>query len=234
MKYTAILLFAAVLGATALSGCSNDPTVENNGTTTNGSNITFLQIARLGRPGLKELYLPYSTHDAFNRRSPIQDIAQTGPLVSTFVTGTGGRSAAIAQYVETLLDPDNLVANVTITNPTASYLGWETNGQIDDDCALNRGAVSTVQAGGSPAAHLFGGRGLDDDVVSAMLSLTFGNLATSSALTAATPNVGLHPPVDDGKEKNGLKGTPNLTNQLLGCAGKEFTTGPFPYLAAPI
>ncbi len=218
-----------------LTNCSNDPTVNPNGTSASGSNITFLQVDRVGRPGVKELYLPYASHDAFNRAAPASDIAQTAPLIGTFVTGTAGRTTAISGYVQALLAPDALVANLADPNTNASYLGWETSGQIVDDCTLNLGAVSAAQAGASPATHTFGGRGLNDDVVSTMLSLAFGNLATTTALTGPTPNVvGAAPAPDDGAEKNGTNGTPNLTNQHVSCAAKGFTFGRFPYLANPI
>lgn len=230
--------FWVVVAAASLAGltnCSNDPTVNPNGTTASGSNITFLQVDRVGRPGVKELYLPYASHDTFNRAAPATDIAQTAPLIGTFVTGTAGRSAAISGYVQALLAPDALVANLSDPNTTASYLGWETGGQIVDDCTQNLGAVSAAQAGVSPATHRFGGRGLNDDVVSTMLSLAFGNLATSTALTSPTPNVvGAAPAPDDGAEKNGTNGTPNVTNQHVSCSGKGFTFGRFPYLADPI
>ena len=218
-----------------LASCSNDPTVNPNTSNANGSNITFLQVDRVGRPGLKELYLPYASHDAFNRAAPSTDVAQTAPLVGTFVTTTARRTPAIAAYVQALLTPDALIANLADANVSASYLGWETNGQIVDDCTLGNGAVSARQAGVSPLLHTFGGRGPSDDVVSAMLSLAFGNLATTAALTNPTPNVVTAvPAADDGAEKNGANGTPNLTNQHVSCAGKGLTLGRFPYLADPI
>lgn len=216
---TALSLTAAAL---ALASCSNDPTVNNGtGQTTSTVSGTFVQIDRVGRPGLKELYIAYAKHDAFNRAAPTTDVAQVGPQVGTFVTGTGGRSAGISQFAQTLLVPDALVADVTNTATRASYLGYETSGQIASDC---NGAAPTS----------FGGRSLTDDVVNAMLGITFGSLATSATLVAPTPNLGVTAPPDDGAEKDGRPGTPNLTKQFASCANKGLTLQQFPYLGAPL
>jgi len=213
---------AAIALSLAIVGCSNDPTVSN--TSTGGiatSTVTFQQIDRIGRPGLKELYLPYARHDAFNRAAPTTDVAQIAPLVDTFVTGTGGRTAAISQYAQALLTPDALVADIVNPGTRASYLGYETSGQIPSDCT-----------GAAPTS--FGGRALQDDVVNAMLGITFGTLATATTLKAPTPNLTVAIAPDDGAERDGRAGRPNLTNQLAGCANKGLTLQQFPYLGAPL
>ena len=218
---TALSLTAA---AFALASCSNDPTVNNgNGSGSPGSTVsgTFIQVDRVGRPGLKELYIAYAKHDAFNRAAPTTDVATIGPQIGTFVTSSGGRSAAIAQFAQTLLVPDALVADVINPATRASYLGYETSGQIASDC---NGAAPTS----------FGGRSLTDDVVNAMLGITFGSLATSATLVAPTPNLGANAPPDDGAEKDGRPGTPNLTKQFASCANKGLTLQQFPYLGAPL
>ena len=222
---------ATAMSLAVFSSCSNDPTVKNGGSgDTTGANLTFVQIDRIGRPGLKELYLPYANHQAFNGLAPTTDPAQVAPQIATFVSAAG-RSAAISQYVQDLLVPDVMLFNVTSTATTGSYLGYETGGQIASSCN-----------GGAPNA--FGGRGLSDDVVSTMLGLAYGNLATSATITnAATTNVfpfatasttTVAPPADDGKEQNGTNGTPLLSNQNLSCADKVTTSRTFPYLTAPI
>ena len=227
-----LIIFACVSGLSlaAFSSCSNDPTVKNGGGAT-GQNLVFIQIDRVGRPGLKELYLPYTDHDAFNRLAPQTDSTQATPQIGTFVTTTAGRSAAVAQYVQDLLTPDVLLINVANPATTASYLGYETGGQIAPSCT---GLAPTT----------FGGRALSDDVVSVMLGLAFGSLATSTTLTnASLTNVVSYstssstivpPPADDGLEKNGLNGTPLLSNQRLGCSDKVTNSNTFPYLSAPI
>jgi hypothetical protein len=221
MKRIFTLACAAAVSFATLSACSNDPTVTSNQNPT-GSNITFNQIDREGKPGIKVLYLTYGQHDPFNRNSPQNDPTNFGPSIAGFVTGTAGRSAGIATYVEDALMPDALIAN-TNANGNGSYLGWETSGQIKTDCL-----------GATPGQ--FGGRTLTDDVVSTMLGLSFGNLATSATLKAPTPNVvnltstggATKIPPDDGREK------PALTNQHVSCAAKGFTLLAFPYLAAPV
>lgn len=233
MKRFSTMGCAAALAFAAFSGCSNDPTVANGGTIETGGNLVFVQVDRVGRPGLKELYIPYGQHSAFVGSTPNGDISTYGPLVTTFVTGTAGRSSAIGAYVASLLTPDVLVANLYSSTPT-SYLGWETTatstgiGQIPSNagCALP-GLSATV--GG------FGGRALGDDVVSTMLGLAYGSLATTTTLTSGTPNVTATPPPDDGKEQNGLNGTPNLACQNVpdDTTGKGITSLQFPYLGAP-
>lgn len=222
MKNLFKLALCSLALSVSLAACSNDPTVENGGSSTNGANVTFIQIDRVGRPGLKELYLPYATHDAFNRITASADTT-SGPAVATFVSGTGTRSSDIAAYDQALLSPDALVANLNDTSGRASYLGWETGAGIAADCT---GLAPTP----------FGGRALNDDVVNVMLGLTFGNLATVSNPTTptATPGLAITRAADDGREQNGLNGTPNLTNQNVSCAGKGYQTGTFPYLAAPL
>lgn len=222
MKHIFTVACAASLSLATLSACSNDPTVTNNQTAT-GSNITFVQIDREGKPGIKELYLPYSQHDPFNRNTPQNDPANYGPAVASFVTGTAGRSTGIATYVQYLLIPDALIANTSDASTRASYLGWETGGQIKTDCT-------------GLAPGTFGGRSLGDDVVTTMLGLSFGNLATSTTLTKATPNVVNETgtvaatPIapDDGHD------TAALSNQHVSCAGSGVTQHTFPYLAPPV
>jgi hypothetical protein len=168
------------------------------------------------------LYITYASHIPYNSGSPENDVGTNGPTIASFLTSApAGRSAAIASYVSALLMPDALIGDLSNTSGRASYLGWETGGQLSFDC---NGLPGTA----------FGGRALTDDVVDADLGITFGNLATSATLTAATPNVGASPPPDDGNEKNGANGTPNLTKQNVACGNKGLLTNQFPYLGNPI
>jgi hypothetical protein len=218
---------AALLAFAALSACSNDPTVNPNGTQTNGSNLIFRQVDRIGKPGIKMLYISYANHVAYNSAIPAGDTTGYGPTIAAFIAASpAGRSAAISSYVTAVMTPDALIANVDDTSTRASYLGWETSGQLQVDCT------------GLPATT-FGGRALNDDVVNAILGLTFGNSGTSTTLTAPTPNVAtstgsLSPPADDGAEKNGTNGSPNLTNQQVACPNRGFTLQQFPYLGPPV
>jgi hypothetical protein len=218
-----LLLTGLAAFALGLGACSNDPTVNPNGTNTTGANIAFKEVDRIGKPGIKELFLPFSVHSAYNQGTPENDPANYGPAVASFVTGTAGRSAAIGSFVSTLLLPDAMIADFNSTATRASYLGWETSGSIAADCTGLSGTT-------------FGGRAPDDDVVDVDLGLAFGNLATSAVLgTSSTVNVGpTPPPADDGNEKNGTHGTPNLTNEHVACPSGTVSTAAFPYLAAPL
>ncbi len=216
------VLFATGVSLASFSSCSNDPTLANGGQggDTTGANINFQEIDRIGKPGIKELFLPYAQHDAYNRAVPQNDRTAYGSAVAAFVTGAG-RSAPIAQYVTGILLPDVLVANLSNLATTASYLGWETGGRIADDCA------------GAPA-NAFGGRGLNEDVVDTMLGLVYGNLATTAYPHAAVGALGLTTPVpvaDDGREK---AANPNLTSDGVTCVNRPSLLQAFPYLANPV
>ncbi len=218
---------AAAIGLSlvAFSSCSNDPTLSNNGDTS-GAGLHFTQFDRLGKPGIKELFLPYATHDAFDRASPINDQAAYGPTMSTFLTTTAGRSTAVSTYVQALLLPDVLVTNLTSTATTATYLGWETGGRLTTSC---NGAAATA----------FGGRSVYDDVTDITLGLAFGTLSTtaSTATTLATPGIAAAIAPDDGKEQNGANGGVQLASDNVTCTGAGAGPTPavaFPYLAAPI
>ncbi len=209
------LTVAVAISLAAFSSCSNDPTL--GGADTTGANINFVQIDRVGRPGINEVFVPYAQHDANNRSSPSSDITVLGPQISAFVgpSGFGLRSAATASYVQALLAPDVLIADFSQSATTANYLGWETGGQISANaCSIFGGPANT-----------FGGRGLTEDVVDATFGIVFGS--TVSHFTA-TPNVSANLPADDGAE------TPTLTSDGVSCDTTNLTPTQFPYLGAPI
>ena len=182
-----------------LAACSNDPTLNN----TSGAPSNFVQIDRVGKPGLNTLFVPFAQHDANDRNAPNKDVQVLSPEISTFLTQTAGRSAATVSAAQSLL-VNGSGANVLIADfsqsGSAGYLGVETAGKL-----------------GKP----FGGRALTDDVMAANLGIAFGNTLTSIGLAA-----------DDGKENNGQNGTPNLANDNVSSSAKHFGTV-FPYLGAP-
>lgn len=217
---------ATALSLAAFSSCSNDPTLNNN-TNTSGSNIQFQQVDRIGKPGIKELFLPFAQHDAYNRDVPANDLKNSAPKIATFVASVAGRSAAISSYVPALLLPDALIVNLTSAAPRASYLGYETNAALPVDCR-----------GPAFAPANFGGRALTDDVVSTTLALAYGRIATTSAPNAGT---GLAPAPDDFRERMGQGGTPQLSTDNVSCLtgtggapAKSTSLASFPYLNAPI
>jgi hypothetical protein len=217
MKNLLTFVVASTLGLAAFSGCSNDPTL--GGANTSGSNINFIQLDLEARPGANELFVPYAQHDANNRATPLADVSILGPEINSFVTSFAGRSAATSAYVQALFTPNVLVADLSQSATKASYLGWESGGQIKTDSCTGT------------APNAFGGRGVNDDVVTVDLGLVFGNAASK---LSATPNVSAPVPADDGAELNGSNGTPNLTTDNVNCSAAAYTPGQFPYLGPPI
>ena len=222
MKRLITIVATTAISLAAFSSCSNDPTLNNGGDTT-GANINFQEVDRIGKPGIKELFLPYAQHDGYNRNAPQNDKTAYGPALGTFITGAG-RSAVISQYIQAILLPDALVASIGNGATTASYLGWETGGRIKDDCA-------------GLAPNGFGGRGLNEDVVDTMLGLVYGNLATTAyaQVPVATPGITTPgPAADDGKEQTGVGGKPNLASDGVTCVNRPSLLSQFPYLANPV
>ena len=209
---------SVALSFAAFSSCSNDPTLT--GTDTTGANLVFIQIDRTGKAGLSEVFSPYSRHDASNRVTPQADITSMQSDINSFVTSStyGNRSVATSSFLQALLGTDALVFDYSQSSD-ASYLGVETNGQINDVCTGTRNGNGK-----------FGGRGLTEDVVTTTFSLVFGSLPST---IAAGSNVGSGAVADDGNEKDGRAGRPNLTTDNVGCSNKHFTFAQFPYLGNP-
>ncbi len=222
MKQALTLVAAAALSLGVFSSCSNNPTLS--GSSTTGSNLIFYQIAMVGNAGTNEYFAPWANHNANNRATPSN--STVGQDVTNFITGTAGRSAAIASYAESeMLIPDVLIADFSQTGD-ASYLGVQSQGFINDYCTGTRNGSGK-----------FGGRSLLDDVVTTTLSIAYGNLVPQvSAANAAIgyPVTGATPVPDDGKEQNGTGGTPQLSTDNVGCTGKHLNFGQFPYLGPPL
>jgi hypothetical protein len=138
----------AVAGIAAIASCGN-------GTPTQlpaAGAIQYVQIERLARPAVKELFQNYQAHDSTNRANPYSD--PTLPAaINGFMTGVAGRSQKTADTVQAVLIPDELAADLSQSGSSA-YLGYETGG-----------------ATGSK----FGGRGPLDNVIDISLGVVFGN-----------------------------------------------------------
>lgn len=141
MKKT--LLWMPILGI-ALAGCGGG-----------GGDRTYQQVDRLARPVVNEVFAAAGNgrHKINNEVAPPQDATTLKNDIRGFMTGTAGRSDAIADVVAAVLVPDVLVADLDQTGP-AAYLGVETGGAT----------------GGT-----FGGRKLTDDVVDLSLGVVFGD-----------------------------------------------------------
>jgi hypothetical protein len=183
-------VYALVLGTASCNGNAGGPSPVPPPT-------QFVQIERLARPAVKELFQMFALHDNTNRTSPdalplaSQSLSQA---IGSFTTNVAGRSAANAATLQAILIPDELEADLSQPG-TGSYLGTETGGATAAD------------------KDTFGGRTLADDVIDISLGAVFGN--TLSAL-------GLIP--DDGKESPCLT-TDNVPQQ--NAADNVTTTFPY-------
>lgn len=149
-----------ILGALgfALAGCSSGggnvtltPQPSNlpgSGTFPSGN---FVQIERLSRPAVKELFEKFNDHQISNAAEPYQD-----PTLQSSITSFSSafRSPATATGLTTILYPDEETVDLSQSTTTASYLGVETKGAT----------------GG-----MFGGRAVNDDVIAISLGAVFGN-----------------------------------------------------------
>ena len=220
IKRIVTLVAAIGLSFGAFASCSNDPTLTGSNTT--GSNLVFVQLDKVGNAGLTEVFTPFTRHDASNRAGPQADETALMGDINTFVTGPyAGRSAGISAFIQNLLAPDVLEFDYSQTAAGASYLGIETNGQINDYCTGTRSG-----------SGLFGGRSLYDDVASETFGLIWGTTVPVISLRSNVPNESGAVP-DDLAEKDGRAGRPNLTTDNVGCGDKHFTPAQFPYLGAP-
>jgi hypothetical protein len=219
MQRILTLAFATGLALASFASCSNDPTLT--GSTQTGATLIFHQIDRVGEAGLLEVFSAYARHDASNKADVLSDAMATATDINGFVTGSfGGRSAAISTFLQNLLTPDVLIVD-TSQSGDASYLGVETNGLIVDSCNGPRSGNGK-----------FGGRGLNEDVVTSTLGLVFGSTVPTISAGSNVPN-SAGAIADDGAEKDGRAGRPNLTTDNVGCGGKHFNFAQFPYLGSP-
>jgi hypothetical protein len=134
----------------------------------------YIQIERLSRPAVKELFENFQDHKTTNGVEPYSGNG-TDPLYAEIKSFTdtvrppanGGPDYGTT--IQSILYPDEMSANLGSTSATGGYLGLETG--------LNS----------------FGGRDPGDDVVGTSLGVVFGN--TLSAL---------HVVADDGEENTCL------------------------------
>jgi hypothetical protein len=137
---------------------------------------TYVQIERLSRPAVKELFENFSDHATTNGLEPYN--SGSDPLYTQIKSFTDtvrppGTAPGAPQYgttIRSILYPDEMSANLASTSATAGYLGVETG--------LNS----------------FGGRDPGDDVIGTSLGVVFGN----------TLSAGLGLLADDGEENNCL------------------------------
>lgn len=182
-----------------------------------------MQLDRLSRPAVNEVFATFAEHQKNNVDTPNQDAANLKPEIISFTENVAGRSSAVANVLGSVLTPDVQIANLDGTSLSCigmapgtcnNYLGVETKG------------ATQLPAGLTP----FGGRALTDDIVDISLGAIFGKTIPALGLAA-----------DDGKESDGRADTsypsghrPDLVSDHVSwqTAPKHFTTT-FPYLGAP-
>ena len=146
-----LTLSAAIVGLSSLliSGCSN----ESQSVPTSPQSNIYIQVDRLGRPGIKEIFEPYADHNSSDRAVPSNDAVLQSDITA-FPAASGGSTGSAAAAI---FWPD--VLQMDLSGTSASYL------------ALERGT------GG------FGGRALTDDVMSVDLDAAFGAELNGTAAT---------------------------------------------------
>ena len=159
IKNIAIGALVGAALAIGVAACSGGGTIPNPPSAAGGGTAAqYIQIELLSRPAVKEAFENFGDHDTTNRAEPYNDPTLQGEI-GTFTTTAAGRSAQTAAALQSILYPNEMVADLSQSAPTAAYLGVETGG-----------------ATGST----FGGRSLTDDTIKISLGALFGN--TLSAL----------------------------------------------------
>ncbi len=196
---------AAVAGIAGLASCGG-----GSSTSLPPAPNQYVQIERLARPAVKELFQNYQAHDSTNRATPYSD--PTLPAaINSFMTGVAGRSPAIANAVQGVLIPDEIAADLSQSATSAAYLGVETGGAT---------------------GNKFGGRDLLSPVIDISLGVVFGKTVPALFSTIpddkkespclTTQNVPLTVPGGNAQYTSAAQ---------IGAANNETAT--FPYLGTP-
>jgi len=116
---------------------------------------TYNQVQRLGNPLVSEVFLAKRDHGFHGATAPTIDVAAFTPIIRGFVNNVAGRDTTVGKTLAAVLLPDELIVQSDRATSTAGWLTW----------ALANG---------------WGGRKLDDDVVTAGLQAVFGALLDPS------------------------------------------------------
>jgi len=160
--------------ALALSACSS-PTVVLTPPKKNQLQ-SYVQIERLSRPAIKEVFEPYQDHQKSNVAEPYNDATIQGDIVATedaLRPTNSGKGTDYGKALAGILYPDEYLVNLNGGAPPAL------TGQY---------FLSTELSGGTS----FGGRAPNDDVIDLELAALFGNALTNAGVA------------DDGEENNCL------------------------------
>jgi hypothetical protein len=191
---------AAALAGVLVGGCSSGmgskfvPGLLGNATqranVAHSAPTVYTQIELLARPAVKEAFETFADHSKTDRAEPYKDNllkSQIGSFTENF------RSSTIAGALQSILYPNEMKVDLSQNTTTAAYLG--------------------VESGGATGSK-FGGRALDNDIITLSLGAIFGN--TLSYLGVA----------DDHKE------LPCLTTDNVSYQSKSTMT--FPYIQKPM
>lgn len=147
-----VALAALILPFVAACSDSDD---NGNITGPDGDRV-FKQVERLGNPLVSEVFFMKRDHGLHNSTAPATDVANNfGGKIKAF-TDAFNRGETIGNTLAAVLVPDMLIVFPNRPGNTAGWLSW----------ALADG---------------YGGRKLQDDVVDAGLTATFGNLLDPNA-----------------------------------------------------
>ena len=181
----------------------------------------FLQLDRLNRPAINEVFATFSEHDANNRDIPNNDRVLLKRDIIDFMEHTAGRSPAISDVVANVLTPD--VQIVDLSGRSSSCLFYAP-GKCNNYLGIETGGATQI-----PKSKPFGGRALTDDIVDISLSVIFGDVV---------PKLGLAP--DDNAEQDGRPDPhfasghrPNLTSDHVSYTQDKSFNTLFPYLGTP-
>ena len=211
-RFYGITILAAF--GSALAGCSGGSTTltpfQPHPPGTGGGAVQYVQIERLSRPAIKEVFEPFQDHQKSNAVEPYQD-----PTIQADIKGTEdalrppttyqGKSSDYGAGLASVLYPDEYSVNLAGNAPQAGdpdpffFLGNDLN----------------------PAR--FGGRAPNDDVIYLELGSLFGGIL---------PAVGLLP--EDNQENTCLS-FQNIGGAMKpgGQDPRKLTTNTFPYLNNP-
>ncbi len=168
-------LYAAGALAFAVSGCAGGNSTLVGGQTPPKSSGTYIQIERLARPAVKELFEKFVDHQISNAAEPYNDPTLQGEIQTfTDALRPPKNGADYGKVLASVLYPDEYTVDLSQTGG-AAYLGNETGG-----------ATSATKS-------TFGGRGVTDDVIAISLGAVFGGTLPALGLVA-----------DDGQENNCL------------------------------
>ncbi len=130
----------------ATAGCSDENIVN-----ISDPDRTYNQVQRLGNPLVSEVFLAKRDHGFHGATAPTVDVAAFTPIIRGFVDNVAGRDTTVGKTLAAVLLPDELIVQSGRATNTAGWLTW----------ALADG---------------WGGRKLNDDVVTAGLQAIFGAL----------------------------------------------------------